>query len=135
MIHMTIPTLFVNKDEMRTPQEVISYLLKFMMHNPGWTSSQIEGGMLSMRKFAAETSENINALPGMVESILSSAINKHFPNYSVKVNATVMPDQVTYRMSILVMDTVGEHVFGTDDFIVRDGKLMLNVEAENERRM
>lgn len=123
-----IPTLFVNKNEMETPQEIVSYLLKFMLNNPGWTSSQIEGQLLSMRKFIAETSEDIKGLPAAIETVLTASIEKYLPGYKANVTSRKVSDS-RYNLSITIVDMMGGAVFDTEDFIIENGEFILNTEA------
>ena len=66
----TIPALFINQMEISTPQDVAAYLIRFLIMNPGWTSSQIESTLLSMRKSVSTTAEDIARLPEYIQGLI-----------------------------------------------------------------
>lgn len=128
-----IPTLFLNQMEISTPQDIAAYLLKFLIHNPGWTSSQIESTLLSMRKFVAETAEDVDMLPETIQSTFTAALDKYFPGYKVQASAT-RQTATTYALLITIRDSVGTPLLTTDDFIVEDGEFKLRSEVRDTSR-
>jgi len=125
-----IPTLFINQMQIDSPQDVIAYLLKFMMANPGWTSSQIESSLLSMKKFVSNNTENIEILPGAIQSVLDAAVKRFFPDFNAKVSANQMSTN-TYNLEISVTDPVGATVLTSNDFVIEDGEIKLLAEVRN----
>lgn len=126
-----IPTLFINQMEVTTPEDVVAYLLRFMIMNPGWTSSQIEASLLSMRKFVARHTENIEVLPGAVQNVLDAAIKRHYPDLSASVTSTRLDEANNYNLHISVTDSYGTPVLSTDDFMIEDGQFVLNPEVRD----
>lgn len=125
-----IPTLFVNQPSLSSPPDVVAYLLRFMATNPGWTSSQIEASLLSMRKFVFKHTEDIAVLPGAIQAVLDAAVKRYFPNY----NAVVLGKRVTetrYSLQISVTDALGASVLSTDDFVIDNGEFKLVSEIRN----
>lgn len=125
-----IPTLFINQMQIESPQDVIAYLLKFMMTNPGWTSSQIESSLLSIKKFVSKNTENIDVLPGAIQSVLDAAVKRYFPDYNASVTAAKMSVN-TYNLEISVTDQFGAVVLSSNDFVIEDGEFKLISEVRN----
>ena len=127
---VVIPTLFINQMEVSSPQDIAAYLLKFLIQNPGWTSSQIEDTLLSMRKFVASSAEDISGLPDVIRMVFNIAIEKYFPGYSVRVSTT-RQTETTYALTISILDGLQTPVLTTEDFVIENGEFMLKSQVRD----
>ena len=126
----TIPALFINQMEISTPQDVAAYLIRFLIMNPGWTSSQIESTLLSMRKSVSATAEDIARLPEYIQDSLNIAMDAYHPGYSATVKATQVT-KTTYNLHIAVLDRTGAPVLTADDFVIDNGEFKLKSEVRS----
>ncbi len=126
----TIPVLFINQMEISTPQDVAAYLIRFLIMNPGWTSSQIESTLLSMRKSVSTTAEDIARLPEYIQDSLNTAMAAYHPGYSATVKATRVT-KTTYNLHIAILDRTGAPVLTADDFVIDNGEFKLKSEVRS----
>jgi len=116
--------------EISTPQDVAAYLIRFLIMNPGWTSSQIESTLLSMRKSVSATAEDIARLPEYIQDSLNIAMAAYHPGYSATVKATQVT-KTTYNLHIAVLDRTGAPVLTADDFVIDNGEFKLKSEVRS----
>jgi len=116
--------------ELNTPQDVAAYLIRFLITNPGWTSSQIESSLLSMRKFVAKTAEDIARLPHLIQETLQEAMSSYYPGYGATVKATRIT-KTTYNLHITMLDRLGAPILTVDDFVIDNGEFKLKSEVRS----
>lgn len=119
-----IPTLFVNQLEISSPADTLAYLLRFLFNNPGWTSSQIEPSLLSLRKFISTNTENIDTLPSTIQNVLDAAVKRYYPTYNVTVSNKKI-STATYNLEIVITDQLGVPIFSANDFVIENGEFKL----------
>ena len=126
-----IPTLFINDQSgLKTPQDIVAYLLRFMVTNPGQTSSQIESTLLSMRKLVAEHTEDINALPAAIQQVLDASVKRYLPTCRAIVTGTKVTE-TAYTLNIAVEDSVGTPILSSNDFVIENGVFKLITEVRD----
>lgn len=124
-----IPTLFINQPVIKNDSEIAAYLLKFTFWNPGWTSSQIDNMLCSMRKIRAQTNEDIHKFPSTLQSVLTDAVRRFNPAWKVIVNAE-QTDVNVYKLVISMQDGQGTPLLLSKDIAIRDGEFILATELE-----
>lgn len=87
MITVT-PTLSSTSGYLQDIRDQISNLLRFMIYNPGRTSSLWEKEMISFRTLSAEYQNNRSSLSTMVKNRLTRSLNRMFPDYQFDVSVT-----------------------------------------------
>ena len=55
-----IPVLSINTDQLTKKEDQLAYLIRHAFYNPGWTSSQIEGYLVSIRRILAKSEYDRN---------------------------------------------------------------------------
>ena len=124
-----IPTLFINQPVIEKDSEIAAYLLKFTFWNPGWTSSQIENMLCSMRKIRASTNEDISKFPHTLQSILTDAVRRFNPAWKVVVTTELTAVNV-YKLIISMQDGQGTPLILSKDIVIKDNEFMLATELE-----
>ena len=119
-----LPTLNVNQPIIDDPTQIMIALLKFLFWNPGWTSSQIEDELLSMRKFRAQTGQEINDMKSTLQTCLNDAVQRYRNDWKASVDHEIL-SPTTYRLKIAITDNVGVPVINMNDIVVKDGEIML----------
>ena len=115
MAKSVIPTLNINDPVLESGADKMIYLLKFLMYNPGWTSSWYENRLLSMRRSMAQYTENADQLVPALENFLTEVIRKYYPSYSCSIKTTFEDDAHTkYSMDIAIRDGAGNIVISLD---------------------
>lgn len=130
-MNSVIPTLSLNKDQLTTPREQIAYLIRQAFYNPGWTSSQIDYTLVSIRKYLAEHTEDSSRFIPALQNGLQAAITAYQPTYKVTVNAkTNSANSRAYTVVIRVTDENDTLVLQQDDISVENGILQLHTDKE-----
>ena len=128
-----IPVLDINTPTLENRSDKLIYLLKFLLFNPGWTSSWYDDRLLSMRKSMAEYTEDPNKLVPALQRYLDTAIQKFYQDYHCIINVIKDEDDPTvYTMDISVVDSIGNRVI-TLDKIRKDDTGAFKVEGVDER--
>ena len=110
-----IPTLSINNPVIESGADKMIYLLKFLMYNPGWTSSWYDSKLLSMRRSMAQYTEDIDKLVPALQNFLNDVIQKYYPSYSCSIKTTFDDDAHTkYSMDIFIRDGAGNIVISLD---------------------
>ena len=110
-----IPTLNINDPVLESGADKMIYLLKFLMYNPGWTSSWYDSKLLSMRRSMAEYTESARTLVPALERFLTEVIRKYYPSYSCHIEVIYEDDaQTQYSMDISIRDAAGNLVISLD---------------------
>lgn len=87
MITIT-PTLSSTSGYLQDIRDQISNLLRFMIYNPGRTSSLWEKEMISFRTLSAEYQNSRSSLATMVNNRLTRSLNRMFPDYQFDVTVS-----------------------------------------------
>lgn len=87
MITVT-PTLSSTSGYLQDIRDQIANLLRFMIYNPGRTSSLWNNEMISFRTLSAEYQNNRSNLVSMMKSRLSRSLNRMFPDYRFDIEVT-----------------------------------------------
>ena len=124
-----LPTLNINQPIIDDDHLIMLALLKFMFWNPGWTSSQIEDTLLSMRKLRAQCSQDIPDFPQTLQIRLRDAVQRYHPEWKVTVSHEMM-SPTTYKLIISITDEINQPVINMDDFVVRDGEILLKSDLQ-----
>lgn len=124
-----LPTLNINQPIIDDDHLIMLALLKFMFWNPGWTSSQIEDTLLSMRKLRAQCSQDIPDFPQAIQTRLRDAVQRYHPEWKVTVSHEMM-SPTTYKLIIAITDEINQPVINMDDFVVRDGEILLKSDLQ-----
>lgn len=124
-----LPTLNINQPIIDDDHLIMMALLKFMFWNPGWTSSQIEDTLLSMRKLRAQCSQDIPDFPQAIQTRLRDAVQRYHPEWKVTVSHEML-SPTTYKLIIAITDEINQPVINMDDFVVRDGEILLKSDLQ-----
>lgn len=124
-----LPTLNINQPIIDDDHLIMLALLKFMFWNPGWTSSQIEDTLLSMRKLRAQCSQDIPDFPQAIQTRLRDAVQRYHPEWKVTVSHEMLSPS-TYKLIIAITDEINQPVINMDDFVVRDGEILLKSDLQ-----
>lgn len=124
-----LPTLNINQPIIDDDHLIMLALLKFMFWNPGWTSSQIEDTLLSMRKLRAQCSQDIPDFPQVIQTRLRDAVQRYHPEWKVTVSHEMLSPS-TYKLIIAITDEINQPVINMDDFVVRDGEILLKSDLQ-----
>lgn len=124
-----LPTLNINQPIIDDDHLIMLALLKFMFWNPGWTSSQIEDTLLSMRKLRAQCSQDIPDFPQVIQTRLRDAVQRYHPEWKVTVSHEML-SPTTYKLIIAITDEINQPVINMDDFVVRDGEILLKSDLQ-----
>lgn len=115
-----IPTLSLNQPLIKDRASKLAYLIKFALHNPGWTSSIIESQLVSMRFIEAKAGDDPNAVAVMLQQHLSAAMRLHDDN--INVNVTVgANDTGDLRYLIRVTDMTTQQLIITSSMVKATG--------------
>jgi hypothetical protein len=121
-----IPSLTINQPFIKDRASKLAYLIKFALHNPGWTSSLIENQLVSMRNIEAKCGNDHAAVATMLQQQLSAAMHLHDDDADVSVTVGVN-DQNEYRYVIKVVDVTSRELLLTNDIIKNvNGDLILS---------
>ena len=124
-----LPTLNINQPIIDDDHLIMLALLKFMFWNPGWTSSQIDATLLSMRKLRAQCSQDIPDFPQAIQTRLRDAVQRYHPEWKVTVSHEML-SPTTYKLIIAITDEINQPVINMDDFVVRDGEILLKSDLQ-----
>lgn len=113
-----------------TPADIVAYLIRHSLKNPGFTSSLIEGDLLSFRKLEAEY-PNRDDLVQYYSDKLEVIINKNLPggNYTVEITTEDKPNSNDYSMSIAVLDGDGLHIIKQGKIVVQKDDIIINFDT------
>lgn len=124
-----IPVLGLNTDQLTRKDDQLAYILRHAFNNPGWTSSQIEGSLVSMRRLLAQYEGDPAEFTAALRVRLETAIKHLYAQYSVNVSYyTITPKG--YGVTITIVDASGTPVLSSNAIQVIDNRLVLNFDAE-----
>ncbi len=100
-----IPSLTLNNPLIKDRSSKLAYILRHAMNSPGWTSSQIEGELVSMRKMEALHGPQVQDVAAAIQQNIQHVIAYHEKNATVTVRPELI-DGVKYRFVISVEDSI-----------------------------
>ena len=110
-----IPTLDINQPVITNKSDKMTYLLKFLMYNPGWVSSWYDNHLLSMRQSMAANTEDRNKLVPALQQYLNQVIHNFYPDYSCTLEThDHNNDPLVYDIDIYIRDGLGNIVIQLD---------------------
>lgn len=124
-----IPVLGLNTDQLTRKDDQLAYILRHAFNNPGWTSSQIEGSLVSMRRLLAKYEQNPGEFTAALRTQLETAIKHLYATYTVNVSYETLTPQ-TYKVIISIVDGNGQPVLSSDAIKVVDNRLVLSFDTE-----
>lgn len=124
-----IPVLSINTDKLTRKEDQIAYIIRHAFYNPGWTSSQIEGYLVSMRRLLAQYEYDRNEFANGLKQKLELAIKHLYADLSVSVD-TVMLSPNTYSVTIAVTNAQGQPILSSSNIKVVDNEIILTFDKE-----
>ncbi len=124
-----IPVLSLNTDQLTNMQDQLAYLLRHTFENPGWTSSQIEGSLVSMRNLLAKYEYNINEFTSALKLKLEAAVKRLYATLSVSVESYTI-DTISYGITIGILNSQGESILSTDVIRVVNNEIILEFDKD-----
>ena len=121
-----IPVLSLNTDRVITRDDQLAYLIRHAFNNPGWTSSQIEGSLVSIRQLLAQYENDRDEFVNALKQKLENAVKRLYAYCSVTVSSyDISPTQ--YGITISILDDGGQVVMSSDNIRVQNkNELILN---------
>lgn len=132
MSEYALPTLNINQPIITNMSQIMASLLKFAIWNPGWTSSQIEDSLVSMRKLRAEHMDDVNEFARMLQIKLDMAVKRYRSDWKASVSC-YQTGVDTVNLTIKIADSMNVPVISMDDVIVRDGEILLKSDLKEIR--
>ncbi len=125
-----VPTLAAGPVEvLESTSDIVAYIIRHSLKNPGFTSSFIEDELVSFRKLEAEH-QNRDNLVRAYEQKLQDVIARNLPNDSVSVAVEWEDvDGFHYRLSIEVTDASGQNVLMVGKVTVAENDI--NIEFDS----
>ena len=124
-----IPVLSLNTDQLVKREDQIAYIIRHAFYNPGWTSSQIEDELVSMRRLVAHYELDKDEFVSMLRKKLELAIKHLYAELSVNVESYDV-DPTKYGVTISVVDSQGNLVLASNNIRVKDNKIILEFDKE-----
>lgn len=125
-----IPSLTLNNPLIRNKASKVAYILRHAMNNPGWTSSQIEGELVSMRRSDALNGSRPDAVATSIKSDLTNALRYHYEEIEVDVKP-VFVEGATYKFVIHVTEQGGINILTMETVRTENGEFILNETITN----
>ena len=75
------PVLSSSVGYLEDVRDQIATMLRFVIMNPGWTSSIWESNMISFRKLSSTYEHDKETLVGQLQMAFGAALNRMFPDY------------------------------------------------------
>lgn len=120
-----IPSLTLNTPLIKNKASKVAYILRHAMNNPGWTSSQIEKELVSMRRSDAKNGSNPGAVANSIEVDLNSALKYHYEDLECSVKV-VYVDGATFKFEIIVTEQGGGNILSLETVRTENGEFILN---------
>ncbi len=124
-----IPVLSINTDKLTKKEDQLAYLIRHAFYNPGWTSSQIEGALVSMRRLLAYYEYDRNEFANGLKQKLEQAVKHLYADHSVTVDTTMLSPN-TYSVSISITNAQGQPVLSSTNIKVVDNNIILQFDRE-----
>ena len=127
-----IPVLGLNIDQLTRKDDQLAYLLRHAFNNPGWTSEQIEGQLVSIRRLLAEHENDPDEFVSALRQKLETAVKHLHASHGVNVTYEKLGDHQHYKVTITIVDGNGTPVLSSDAISVKDNQIVLNTDRNNE---
>lgn len=124
-----IPVLSINTDQLTKKEDQLAYLIRHAFYNPGWTSSQIEGYLVSIRRILAKAEYDRNEFSNSLKQKLELAVKHYYADHSVSVD-TYLISPTTYGVTITIMDSQGQPVLSDKNIKVVDNEIILDFDKD-----
>lgn len=124
-----IPVLSINTDKLTRREDQIAYIIRHAFYNPGWTSSQIEGYLVSMRRLLAQHEYDRSEFANGLKQKLELAVKHLYADLSVSVDTVVLSPN-TYSVTIAVTDAQGQPILSSSNIEVVDNEIILTFDKE-----
>ena len=125
-----IPVLSINTDQLTKKEDQIAYIIRHAFYNPGWTSSQIEGSLISMRRLLAHYEYDRNEFVNGLKQKLELAVKHLYANMNVSVDSVLLSPN-TYKVVISITNDQGVPVLSSSNIKVVDNEIILDFDKEN----
>lgn len=129
-LHMepVIPTLHSGTSELlEDKQDIIAYIVRFALTNPGRTSSYVENDLVSFRKLEAKYGTDRSALASAFSSRLNTVINNYYPDQGLSIEVSASEASTTkYKLTISISDDDGQLILDKGIVSVNDDSLIVN---------
>lgn len=124
-----IPVLSINTDQLTRKEDQLAYLIRHAFYNPGWTSSQIEGYLVSIRRLLAQSEYDRNEFASSLKQRLELAVKHLYADHSVSVD-TYMIDPAKYGVTISILNSQGQPVLSYDNIKVENNEIILEFDKD-----
>lgn len=124
-----IPVLSINTDQLTRKEDQLAYLIRHAFYNPGWTSSQIEGYLVSMRRLLAQSEYDRNEFANALKQRLELAVKHYYADHSVSVD-TYMITPNSYGVTISILDSQGQPALSDENIKVVDNEIILEFDKD-----
>ena len=124
-----IPVLSLNTDQLTKKEDQLAYIIRHAFYNPGWTSSQIEGSLVSMRRIIAEFEHDKTEFVNALKQRLEHAVKHLYADHSVDVEAYDI-NPVKYGVTITVLDNQGQPVISSNAIKVENNEIILEFDRD-----
>lgn len=124
-----IPVLSINTDQLTRKEDQLAYLIRHAFYNPGWTSSQIEGYLVSIRRLLAQSEYDRNEFASSLKQRLELAVKHLYADHSVSVD-TYMIGPVKYGVTISILNSQGQPVLSYDNIKVENNEIILEFDKD-----
>ena len=124
-----IPVLSINTDQLTRKEDQLAYLIRHAFYNPGWTSSQIEGYLVSMRRLLAQSEYDRNEFANALKQRLELAVKHYYADHSVSVD-TYMITPNSYGVTISILDSQGQPTLSDENIKVVDNEIILEFDKD-----
>lgn len=123
-----IPTLHSGTSELlEDKQDIIAYIVRFALTNPGRTSSYVENDLVSFRKLEAKYGTDRSALAAAFSSRLNTVINNYYPDQGLSIEISASEVSTTkYKLTISISDSDGQLILDRGIVSVNDDSLIVN---------
>ena len=124
-----IPVLSINTDQLVRKEDQLAYIIRHAFYNPGWTSSQIENVLVSMRRLIAQYEYDKNEFANALKQRLELAVKHLYADHSVTVE-TYDISPVKYGVVISVLNNQGQPVLSSSAIKVENNEIILEFDRD-----
>jgi len=100
----TILTLHASVGKITDPEDIVAYLIRHFVTNPGKNTTVLDEECLSMRTLSYSYGHTPAQMAGASQEQIQSALKRYFPGQNITVEVYVSdPEQYLYTLTIEVM--------------------------------
>ena len=128
---MTIPTLHNGPVQFaETPQDIVAYLIRHSLKNPGFTSSIIEDQLVSFRKLEAKFVNRDDLIEAYMTK-LQEVIDKNLPGAGVNVSIDWESKEGTNDYTLIITVTANDMVIlSYNKILVTKNDIIINFDKK-----